>query len=277
MTPATLKLDGAPPSPTSTPPAQLQRSWTPSTPPPWERPPPGLVTRAWGVDLHLNVHSGTGYEGVSASTTTTGLFIAQCRFKGTDRYLGSFESAVEAAVCYAKIVRAQMAEEARHRIDVAEKDRKAVQLAERSTPLRLPASGRRTIGELHSEPRPSSCKSSLRSVASPALMVTPLLPHERDAIEMRHRRWEAERALEAREAKVSNDAQRAVVAIKEQQRKGRTDEMARAHRERQALLQYVSLRERRPQQERKFQDAGERREAYLSRFVSPRKSFSAAS
>ena len=108
-------------------------------------------------------------------------------------------------------------------------------------------------------------------------MVTPLLPHERDAIEMRHRRWEAERALEAREAKVSNDAQRAVVAIKEQQRKGRTDEMARAHRERQALLQYVSLRERRLQQERKFQDAGERREAYLSRFVSPRKSFSAAS
>ena len=100
---------------------------------------------------------------------------------------------------------------------------------------------------------------------------TPLQPNERDAISARQQRWEAERAVEFRASKLASDARKAEAAIRDQFKKERTDSMARAHRERQMALQYTSLRERRLRQERKMDDAEDRRQAYLNRFVSPRK------
>lgn len=59
------------------------------------------------MPLHLSSRSPSGYEGVSECAVSPGRFIAVCPYKGTDKFLGTFDSAEEAAVCYAKVVKAQ--------------------------------------------------------------------------------------------------------------------------------------------------------------------------
>jgi len=60
------------------------------------------VAEAEGLRLHLSSSSSTGYAGVSKTTRCTGRFHARHKVGG--RSLGSFGSAVEAAVAYARAV-----------------------------------------------------------------------------------------------------------------------------------------------------------------------------
>mmetsp|Transcript_37865 Transcript_37865/g.122423 ORF Transcript_37865/g.122423 Transcript_37865/m.122423 type:complete len:366 (+) Transcript_37865:1182-2279(+) len=60
------------------------------------------VAEAEGLRLHLSSRCSTGYAGVSKSTHCTGRFHARHKVGG--RSLGSFGSAVEAAVAYARAV-----------------------------------------------------------------------------------------------------------------------------------------------------------------------------
>jgi len=58
-----------------------------------------LVTEAEGLRLHLSNQSATGYRGV---LLVAGGFKAQVHENETTRHLGSFATAVEAAICYAR-------------------------------------------------------------------------------------------------------------------------------------------------------------------------------
>ena len=62
-----------------------------------------LVAEAEGLKLHLSSRSSTGYKGVRKHTQA-GRFVA-CRYAGSRTiYIGVFDSAVEAAVAYARAV-----------------------------------------------------------------------------------------------------------------------------------------------------------------------------
>ena len=58
-----------------------------------------VVTSVAGVALHLSARNGTGYQGVFR--TCNGKFVAQC----AHAYLGTFITAVDAALAYARHVR----------------------------------------------------------------------------------------------------------------------------------------------------------------------------
>ena len=60
---------------------------------------PSKVTRAQGYKLHLSSKSKTGYKGVHRSTNNPNRF--EARGRGS-KYLGSFDTLVDAAVAYAK-------------------------------------------------------------------------------------------------------------------------------------------------------------------------------
>jgi len=66
------------------------------------QPPPTVATEAEGLKLHLSDKSATGYKGVREMES--GRFYATRKDGGQDEYLGSFDSAVEAAVAYARAV-----------------------------------------------------------------------------------------------------------------------------------------------------------------------------
>ena len=65
------------------------------------QPPPTVATEAEGLRLHLSSRSSTGYMGVSKHPST-GRFKAEHRVDGRQVYLGLFDTAVEAAVAYAR-------------------------------------------------------------------------------------------------------------------------------------------------------------------------------
>ena len=71
---------------------------TPEEPPP--PPAPRVPTEAQGYQLHLSSKSSTGYRGV-AWLAKRGKFMVFSPL-GTREYLGSFSSAEEGAVCYAR-------------------------------------------------------------------------------------------------------------------------------------------------------------------------------
>ncbi|EOD34401.1 hypothetical protein EMIHUDRAFT_98774, partial [Emiliania huxleyi CCMP1516] len=75
----------------------------PPPPPPHREAAPAapLVTEAEGLQLHLSSSTSTGYSGVRADRSR---FKAQRRVGGRMVYLGSFATAVEAAVAYARAV-----------------------------------------------------------------------------------------------------------------------------------------------------------------------------
>ena len=61
----------------------------------------GLVTHAEGFKLHLSKQSSTGYQGVYSSGRE-GRFIAMTTHTSNNKSLGSYGSAIEAAVAYAR-------------------------------------------------------------------------------------------------------------------------------------------------------------------------------
>ena len=61
-----------------------------------------VVAEAEGLTLHLSESNGTGYKGIG---TKDGRYVAQRRVDGRLMHLGSFGTAVEAAVCFARHVR----------------------------------------------------------------------------------------------------------------------------------------------------------------------------
>ncbi|EOD25145.1 hypothetical protein EMIHUDRAFT_206274 [Emiliania huxleyi CCMP1516] len=65
------------------------------------QPPPTVAAEAEGLRLHLSTSSRTGYKNVSRERSR---FRAQHHVDGKDVYLGSFDTAVEAAVAYARAV-----------------------------------------------------------------------------------------------------------------------------------------------------------------------------
>ena len=72
----------------------------------FEKPGENDVTvEAPSVQLHLSMQSATGYRGVYASG---GRFEARYQLNGKHTYIGSFRTAVDAAVAYAEHVRAHM-------------------------------------------------------------------------------------------------------------------------------------------------------------------------
>ena len=63
-----------------------------------------LLAEAEGLKLHFSSGSTTGYKGVRKHTQQVGRFEA-CRYAGSRTiYIGVFDSAVEAAVAYARAV-----------------------------------------------------------------------------------------------------------------------------------------------------------------------------
>ena len=61
-----------------------------------------LVTEAEGYKLHMSTKSSTGYKGVSFANYNG---VGRYKAHHANLYLNSFETAVEAAVCYAKAVK----------------------------------------------------------------------------------------------------------------------------------------------------------------------------
>ena len=89
-----------------------------SSPPPAPSSAPpssSLPTHACGIKLSVAPGTVSGYEGVTPSTSRPGAFVATCRVEvcGFSQYLGTFDSALEAAICYAKVVRARRALDAK--------------------------------------------------------------------------------------------------------------------------------------------------------------------
>ena len=76
---------------------------------PMARGPDGLpvVREAEGLQLHLSASNASGYKGVKTPDSTGGGWAAEApRQGGARRYLGTFETAVAAAVAYARAVAA---------------------------------------------------------------------------------------------------------------------------------------------------------------------------
>ncbi|EOD31694.1 hypothetical protein EMIHUDRAFT_468124 [Emiliania huxleyi CCMP1516] len=67
----------------------------------YQPPPPTVATEAEGLRLHLSSSSATGYKGVS---NRSGRFQAKQSVNGKKVSIGSFDTAVEAAVAYARAV-----------------------------------------------------------------------------------------------------------------------------------------------------------------------------
>ena len=63
--------------------------------------PPTVATEADALRLHLSSITSTGYKGVHADRSR---FRAEHRMGGKQVYLGTFDTAVEAAVAYARAV-----------------------------------------------------------------------------------------------------------------------------------------------------------------------------
>ena len=63
---------------------------------------PGVVRQAEGWRLHLSPKSSTGYLGVVRQVS--GRYEARRLSQGTHQHLGLFDTAVEAAIAYAKHV-----------------------------------------------------------------------------------------------------------------------------------------------------------------------------
>ena len=61
----------------------------------------GLPTEAEGFELHMSDRSGTGYRGV-CKNREGGRFVANTMVKGGHVHIGMFDTAVEAAVAYAR-------------------------------------------------------------------------------------------------------------------------------------------------------------------------------
>ncbi|EOD39800.1 hypothetical protein EMIHUDRAFT_223336 [Emiliania huxleyi CCMP1516] len=68
-----------------------------------EYQPPTVATEAEGLRLHLSSRSNAGYSGV-CKHRPSGRFEARRKVDGKDVYIGSFGTAVEAAVAYARAV-----------------------------------------------------------------------------------------------------------------------------------------------------------------------------
>ena len=88
-----------------------------AAPTPAAQPPLGLATEAAGMRLHLSSSSATGYKGVRRDG---GRFQANICGGGQADYLGAFDTAVEAAVAYARAVEAAGAQSCYQRWEEAE-------------------------------------------------------------------------------------------------------------------------------------------------------------
>jgi len=85
--------------------ARTQEAAESSAAPSLEAPGSGFVTAVEGVGaLLLSSRNGTGYQGVSRQTATKGAgsFLAMLSWGGVSKYIGSFPTALEAAICYTK-------------------------------------------------------------------------------------------------------------------------------------------------------------------------------
>ncbi|EOD17984.1 hypothetical protein EMIHUDRAFT_195991 [Emiliania huxleyi CCMP1516] len=66
------------------------------------QPPPTVATEAEGLRLHLSSSNSTGYKGVYE--LASGRFKAEHKVDGRTVYLGTYDTAVEAAVAYARAI-----------------------------------------------------------------------------------------------------------------------------------------------------------------------------
>ena len=88
-----------------------------------------IVSEAAGMKLHLSEKSATGYEGVFARPTMSGCsWQARAGRRGNETYLGTFESAVAAAVAYAKHIAAQEEESEKREVESKERGEGAQRL-----------------------------------------------------------------------------------------------------------------------------------------------------
>jgi hypothetical protein len=222
------------------------------------------------VPLHLSSRSPSGYEGVSECAVSPGRFVAVCPYKGTDKFLGTFESAEEAAVCYAKVVKAQREQEVSRnfgyrRIEEVISARYEEQ-EEEEEEARGGNSVPRMMLSLPDEHRPHPRLQT--ALHEPRVRRVLLVPEQ--ALRRRMEDLQAEVALRA------SSSRRVALEVAQQRRdetrKQRTVAMAEAHRARQLAKGSLTLREQRQLLDRKLTDAEERRRAHCDRFVSKSRS-----
>lgn len=231
-TPATSLLPASPPLPLHLPPAAAALPPSSPAPPPPAPPQQSTLTpRACGVSLHLAPETETGYEGVSVGPVL-GRFTAVCFYKGNRRFLGTFDSALEGAICYAKVLKALKAQDeppSSVAPGVREREHKGFE-GEGEVPLD----------------------------ASEVLLPAQAARQQRDSLQ---------REVAAREAQRRALAESAKRAHRQTVNHERKEAMARRHRDRQAAMHWLPLRERRSIMDQKMAQADERRRAYLGRFV----------
>ena len=239
---------------------------------PWTDPPPPSSTvrrtYACGVPLHLSSRNPSGYEGVSESTVSAGRFVAVCPYKGTDKFLGTFESAVEAAVCYAKVMKAQREQEVRRNLGYRriEEVILARDEEEEEEKARGGDSVPRMMLSLPDEHRPHPRLQT--ALHEPCVHRVLLVPEQ--GLRRRMEDLQAEVALRASSSR--RVAQEVAQQRRDETRKQRTVAMAEAHRARQLAKGSLTLREQRQLLDRKLTDAEERRRAHHDRFVSKSRS-----
>jgi len=255
-----------------TPPASTGRWADPWTVPP---PPASTVRRTYacGVPLHLSSSSPTGYEGVSECAVSPGRFVAVCPYKGTDKFLGTFESAEEAAVCYAKVMKAQREQEVSRNLEYRYRCIEEVISArgeeeeeEEEEEARGGDSIPRMMLSLPDEHRPHPRLQT--ALHEPRVRSVLLAPEQ--ALRRRMEDLQAEVALRASSSR--RVAQEVAQQRRDETRKQRTVAMAEAHRARQLAKGSLTLREQRQLLDRKLTDAEERRRAHCDRFVSKSRS-----
>ena len=255
-----------------TPPASTIRRVDPWTDPP---PPASTVRRTYacGVPLHLSSSSPTGYEGVSECAVSPGRFVAVCPYKGTDKFLGTFESAEEAAVCYAKVMKAQREQEVSRNLEYRYRCIEEVISArgeeeeeEEEEEARGGDSIPRMMLSLSDEHRPHPRLQT--ALHEPRVRSVLLAPEQ--ALRRRMEDLQAEVALRASSSR--RVAQEVAQQRRDETRKQRTVAMAEAHRARQLAKGSLTLREQRQLLDRKLTDAEERRRAHYDRFVSKSRS-----
>ena len=125
--------------------------------------------------------------------------------------------------------------------------------------------------DVRSEPTDHACLKAMRSASSRVTSGggsagrahAPLLPDQ--AMQRRFERFKRE--VEDQAALAHAAAEAALLERQQALERRRKDAMAHAHRQRQAALQFVPLRERRRRLEQKMDAADERRRQYLGRFV----------
>jgi len=159
-----------------------------------------------------------------------------CFYKGNERFLGTFDSALEGAICYAKVLKALKAQDEPPSCvapEVREREHKGFE-GEREVPKPVPLD------------------------ASEVLLPAQAARQQRDSLL---------REVAAREAQRRALADSAKRAHRQTMNHERKEAMARRHRDRQAAMHWLPLRERRSIMDQKMAQADERRRAYLGRFV----------